>query len=80
MPGSRSTRSSATSPDWRGNSFDLLIINGEVFYRGTEKSKAALKTVERDYAKYVNSVYNSEEDLFAAYPLWIDVQTAEKRT
>jgi len=63
----------ATSPDWRGNSFDLLIINGEVFYRGTEKSRAALKTVERDYAKYVNSVYNSEEDLFAAYPLWIDV-------
>ena len=64
----------STSPDWRGNSFDLLIINGEVFYRGTEKSKAALKTVERNYAKYVNSVYNSEEDLFAAYPLWIDVQ------
>jgi ABC-type Na+ efflux pump permease subunit len=64
----------STSPDWRGNSFDLLIINGEVFYRGTEKSKAALKTVERNYAKYVNSVYNGEEDLFAAYPLWIDVQ------
>jgi ABC-type Na+ efflux pump permease subunit len=64
----------ATSPGWQGNSFDLLIINGEVFYRGTEKSKAALKTVERDYAKYVNSVYNSEDDLFAAYPLWIDVQ------
>ena len=63
-----------TNPDWRGNSFDLLIINGEVFYRGTEKSKAALKTVERNYAKYVNSVYNGEEDLFAAYPLWIDVQ------
>jgi ABC-type Na+ efflux pump permease subunit len=64
----------STIPDWRGNSFDLLIINGEVFYRGTEKSKAALKTVERNYAKYVNSVYNGEEDLFAAYPLWIDVQ------
>jgi ABC-type Na+ efflux pump permease subunit len=63
-----------TNPDWRGNSFDLLIINGEVFYRGTEKSKAALKTVERNYAKYVNSVYNGEEDLFAAYALWIDVQ------
>jgi len=65
---------SATSPDWRGNSFDLLIINGDIFYRGTEKSKAALKTVERNYGKYVNSVYNGEEDLFAAYPLWIDVQ------
>jgi ABC-type Na+ efflux pump permease subunit len=67
-------RVTGTAPGWQGNSFDLLIINGEVFYRGTEKSKAALKTVERDYAKYVNSVYNGEEDLFAAYPLWIDVQ------
>jgi len=65
---------SAASPDWRGNTFDLLIINGEVFYRGTEKSKSALKTLERNYGKYVNSVYNAEEDLFAAYPLWIDVQ------
>ncbi|MDD1683228.1 MAG: ABC transporter permease [Methanoregula sp.] len=61
-------------PDWRGNSFDLLIIKGVVFYRGSEKSKAALRTVERDYAKYVNRVYNGEDDLFAAYPLWIDVQ------
>ncbi|OPX64141.1 MULTISPECIES: ABC transporter permease [unclassified Methanoregula] len=65
---------SAASPDWRGNSFDLIVINGEVFYRGTEKSKSALKTLERNYGKYVNSVYNAEEDLFAAYPLWIDVQ------
>jgi ABC-type Na+ efflux pump permease subunit len=64
----------STDVHWLGNSFDLLIINGDVFYRGTEKSKAALKTVERDYAKYVNSVYNGEDDLFAAYPLWIDVQ------
>jgi ABC-type Na+ efflux pump permease subunit len=63
-----------TVPGWQGNSLDLLIISGKVYYRGTEKSKAALKTVERDYAKYVNSVYNGEEDLFAAYPLWIDVQ------
>jgi hypothetical protein len=61
-------------PDWRGNSLDLIIINGQVYHRGTEKSTAALKTVERNYGRYVNSVYNSEEDLFAAYPLWIDVQ------
>jgi ABC-type Na+ efflux pump permease subunit len=67
-------RVTGPSPDWRGNSFDLLIIKGVVFYRGSEKSKAALKTVERDYAKYVNRVYNGEDDLFAAYPLWIDVQ------
>src|SRR5512136_1646862 len=43
-------RVTGPGPDWWGNSFDLLIINGEVFYRGSEKSKAALKTVERDYA------------------------------
>jgi ABC-type Na+ efflux pump permease subunit len=64
-------------PEWRGNSLDLIIINGELYYRGTEKSKAALKTVERNYGKYVNSVYNGEEDLFAAYPLWIDVQNVK---
>lgn len=70
-------RVTGPGPDWRGNSLDLIIINGEVFNRGTEKSNAALRTVERDYAKYVNSVYNGEDDLFAAYPLWIDVQTVK---
>lgn len=70
-------RVTGPGPDWRGNSLDLIIINGNVFNRGTEKSNAALKTVERDYAQYVNSVYNGEDDLFAAYPLWIDVQTVK---
>ena len=28
----------------------------------------------RDYSQYVASVYNREPDLFAAYPLWIDLQ------
>jgi ABC-type Na+ efflux pump permease subunit len=68
---------SGQTPDWHENSFDLIITGGRVYYRGTEKSKAALKTVERNYGKYVNSVYNSEEDLFAAYPLWIDIQTTK---
>jgi ABC-type Na+ efflux pump permease subunit len=63
--------------DWGGNSLDLIIINGQVYYRGTEKSKAALKTVERNYGKYVNSVYNEADDLFAAYPLWIDTQNVK---
>jgi ABC-type Na+ efflux pump permease subunit len=70
-------RVTGPGPDWRGNSLDLIILGGQVYYRGTEKSKAALKTVERNYGKYVNSVYNSEEDLFAAYPLWIDVQNVK---
>jgi ABC-type Na+ efflux pump permease subunit len=63
--------------DWNGNTYDLIIINGQVYVRGTEKSKSALKTVERNYGKYVNSVYNTAEDLFAAYPLWIDTQNVK---
>ncbi|NMB79501.1 MAG: ABC transporter permease [Methanomicrobiales archaeon] len=62
---------------WNGNAFDLIIINGQVYYRGTEKSKSALKTVERNYGKYVNNVYTTADDLFAAYPLWIDAQSVK---
>ncbi|WAC04871.1 MAG: PrsW family intramembrane metalloprotease [Methanoregula sp.] len=53
--------------------FDLIIINGQVFAGITDRSKSALKTVERDYGKYTNRVYNRQDDLYAAYPLWIDV-------
>jgi len=59
------------------NSFDLIVVRGIVSGSGTEKAKAAQKTLERDYAKYINSVYNTEEDLFAAYPLWIDAQSVK---
>jgi ABC-type Na+ efflux pump permease subunit len=64
-------------PEWQGNSLDLIILRGNVYYRGTEKSKSALKTIERDYGKYVNSVYNKADDLFAAYPLWIDTRNVK---
>jgi ABC-type Na+ efflux pump permease subunit len=58
--------------------FDLIVVRGGKVYTGSsEKAKSAQKTLERDYAKYVNTVYNREEDLFAAYPLWIDVQTVK---
>jgi hypothetical protein len=50
------------------NSFDLIILQSTVYSSETEKADAAQKTLERDYAKYVNSVYNTENDLFAAYP------------
>ncbi|MFA5221920.1 MAG: ABC transporter permease, partial [Methanoregula sp.] len=56
------------------DTFDLIVIHGQVYGSTSEKGKAAIKTLERDYNKYVNSVYNREDDLFAAYPLWIDVQ------
>ncbi|MDD1695346.1 MAG: ABC transporter permease [Methanoregula sp.] len=57
------------------NAFDLIIINGTVYTSATDKGNAAQKTLERDYSKYVNSIYNTENDLFAAYPLWIDTQS-----
>jgi ABC-type Na+ efflux pump permease subunit len=53
--------------------FDLIVWRGQVYGTDTDKGRAAVKTVERDYAKYTASVYNRQEDLFAAYPLWIDV-------
>jgi len=57
------------------NAYDLIIFNGRVYSNPNDRSRAAQKTLERDYAKYVNTVYNRETDLFAAYPLWIDTQT-----
>jgi ABC-type Na+ efflux pump permease subunit len=59
------------------NAFDLIIVRGNVSSLATDKANAAQKTLERDYSKYVNSVYNTETDLFAAYPLWIDTQSVK---
>ena len=55
--------------------FDVIVVQGRAAGSGTEKANSALNTLSRDYAKYVNSVYDSESDLFAAYPLWIDTQS-----
>lgn len=54
--------------------FDLVIVNRTVSPPLTERGRSALKTLGRDYAQYVASIYNQELDLFAAYPLWIDLQ------
>jgi ABC-type Na+ efflux pump permease subunit len=54
--------------------FDLVIVNRTVLPPLTERGASALKTLARDYSRYVASVYNGEADLFAAYPLWIDLQ------
>ncbi|MEN6610115.1 MAG: ABC transporter permease [Methanoregulaceae archaeon] len=56
------------------NSFDLIIINGRVYNLPNERSRAAMTTLRQDYSKYVTIVYTEQEDLYAAYPLWIDVQ------
>jgi ABC-type Na+ efflux pump permease subunit len=54
--------------------YDLMIFNRVVYVHDTDRGKAAAKTMERDYTKYRSNVYNRQSDLFAAYPLWIDVQ------
>ncbi len=59
------------------NAFDLIVVQGIVYGSETEKANAAQKTLERDYSKYVNSIYNTENDLFAAYPLWIDTESVK---
>ena len=57
--------------------FDIIVMEGKVYGSDTERAKSALKTVERDYAKYTNRVYNRQDDLYAAYPLWIDIQSVK---
>jgi ABC-type Na+ efflux pump permease subunit len=51
---------------------DLVIIDGRVSPPETEKGRSALRALSRDYTRYKAFVYNQQEDLFAAYPLWID--------
>jgi ABC-type Na+ efflux pump permease subunit len=57
--------------------YDLIIVNGAAYATPTDKGKAAIKTLERDYTKYKSSVYTNADDLFAAYPLWIDAETVK---
>ncbi|MDD1719499.1 MAG: ABC transporter permease [Methanoregulaceae archaeon] len=53
--------------------FDLTIQNGTVVPLRTDRGRAAAKTLARDYDQYRISVYNQEQDLFAAYPLWLNL-------
>ncbi|MCE5339196.1 MAG: PrsW family intramembrane metalloprotease [Methanomicrobiaceae archaeon] len=54
--------------------YDIIIVHGEVYVADTEKGRAAAKALERDYEVYVSRVAIGEPDLFAAYPLWIDLR------
>ncbi len=56
---------------------DVLITGGALSVGGTQRGAAAANALRTDYATYLTSVYNQEEDLFAAYPLWIDLQYVE---
>jgi ABC-type Na+ efflux pump permease subunit len=59
------------------NAFDIVVSGGIVYPGTSQRAGAAEIALERDYAKYVNSVYDNETDLFAAYPLWIDTQSVK---
>lgn len=53
---------------------DLIIDPPRVRKADTDRGDAALKAFQTDYTHYITTQYNREDDLFAAYPLWIDVQ------
>lgn len=75
-PDSRFITDLADGTTLRENRFayDILILNRVVYVAETEKGRAAAKTLERDYESYVARVAAGEPDLFAGYPLWIDLQ------
>ncbi|WFN33771.1 PrsW family intramembrane metalloprotease [Methanogenium sp. S4BF] len=53
---------------------DLTIAPPDVRAADTDRGGAALKAFQTDYTRYRTVQYNREDDLFAAYPLWIDLQ------
>ncbi|MDG6257508.1 MAG: PrsW family intramembrane metalloprotease [Methanomicrobiaceae archaeon] len=55
-----------------GGAFDLAVIGGRITVAKTDRAQAALAAFTRDYARYETWVYTRQDDLFAAYPLWID--------
>ncbi|MDD1667428.1 MAG: ABC transporter permease, partial [Methanomicrobiales archaeon] len=57
-----------------GQAFDVIVLDRTVRAPATDRGRSALRTLGRDHAQYVASVYSREPDLFAAYPLWIDLQ------
>ena len=53
---------------------DLIIRDDVVSSTETMKGGAATNTLYRNYERYKASIYNQDEDIFAAYPLWITNQ------
>ncbi|MEA2034819.1 MAG: PrsW family intramembrane metalloprotease [Euryarchaeota archaeon] len=54
--------------------FDLIISGSTIYLKDTEKSRAALRALDKDYIRYKSWICSHEKDLFAAYPLWIDLR------
>ncbi|MDD1730502.1 MAG: PrsW family intramembrane metalloprotease [Methanospirillum sp.] len=63
----------------RNAGLDLKIEIGNIQRSPGEKGKAAQKSFERDYQAYTDRIYQQQDDIFAAYPLWIqnDYVTSE---
>ncbi len=55
-------------------SLDIIITGPEVFVHDSDKGRSALRALQRDYQQYLDSVYSAQQDIFAAYPLWIDTR------
>ncbi|KAF1078322.1 ABC transporter permease [Methanogenium sp. MK-MG] len=53
---------------------DLTVAPPEIRAVDTDRGNAALKAFRTDYTRYLTAQYNREDDLFAAYPLWIDIR------
>ncbi len=53
---------------------DLTVAPPTIRSANTNRGNAALKAFQTDYDRYLTTQYNREDDLFAAYPLWIDVR------
>jgi ABC-type Na+ efflux pump permease subunit len=60
---------SGASPQEAG--VDVKIQSGTIFRAPGDKGRAAQKSLERDYQTYIDRIYQQQDDLFAAYPLWI---------
>ncbi|OPY48336.1 MAG: hypothetical protein A4E42_00092 [Methanoregulaceae archaeon PtaU1.Bin222] len=53
--------------------YDIVIVGSQAYVQRNDRGRSALKTLQRDYQQYLDSVYSQQQDLFAAYPLWIDL-------
>jgi ABC-type Na+ efflux pump permease subunit len=75
-PDSRFTVELADGPTLWSNRFayDIVVFSGEVYVADTDKGRAALTALRRDYEAYVSRVAAAQPDLFAGYPLWIDLE------
>lgn len=75
-PDNRFTVELADGPTLWSNrfSYDIVVLAGEVYTADTGKGRAALTALERDYEAYVSRVAAAQPDLFAGYPLWIDLR------